>query len=126
MGGLMNKTVLLADDEEFILNLLEISLSRLGMNVIKAADGIEALEQYTAHRDSIDAVILDMNMPRKNGIEVLHELRSQDADIPIWLSSGSPDEDFVDGSVREMLTGLFHKPFTLKDLEQELKSRLGG
>src|SRR5262245_47988071 len=72
--NLKPKTVLIADDEPDILDLLEYSLSREGYNVVKARDGAQALEKAVKHNP--DLFILDIMMPEIDGIEVCRRLRA--------------------------------------------------
>jgi CheY-like chemotaxis protein len=67
--------VLIADDEEVICYSLSRELRRRGAAVFVAADGAEALELFRAHAGAIDAVVLDVRMPRLGGPETLRELR---------------------------------------------------
>ena len=71
------RKVLIADDEPDILEILKYNLSNDGYEVITAKDGDEALEK--ARRTQPDLVVLDMMMPKKNGVEVCQLLRSQAA-----------------------------------------------
>jgi two-component system alkaline phosphatase synthesis response regulator PhoP len=69
------KKILIADDEQDILEILEYNLQAEGYTVIKAKDGLEALE--LARKNQPDLIILDVMMPHKNGMEVCQILRSQ-------------------------------------------------
>ena len=69
------RKVLIADDEPDILEILKYNLSNEGYEVVTAKDGDEALEK--ARRTLPDLVVLDVMMPKKNGVEVCQILRSQ-------------------------------------------------
>ncbi|MBK7291995.1 MAG: response regulator transcription factor [Chitinophagaceae bacterium] len=71
------RKILIADDEPDILEILKFNLDNEGYDVITAKDGDEALEK--ARRNQPDLVILDVMMPKKNGVEVCQILRSQPA-----------------------------------------------
>lgn len=71
------RKVLIADDEPDILEILKYNLINEGYEVVTARDGDEALEKARRHQP--DLVILDVMMPRKNGVEVCEILRSQPA-----------------------------------------------
>jgi CheY-like chemotaxis protein len=80
--------ILVADDDRDIRELFELLLSRAGHDVETAADGLEAVEMYRAHRP--DLVVLDFNMPGLTGIEVTRELRScEGSNVPILLVTAS-------------------------------------
>lgn len=71
------RKVLIADDEPDIIEILKFNLEREGYTVFTARDGDDALAKAAAHRP--DLIVLDMMMPRKNGVEVLELLRAQPA-----------------------------------------------
>lgn len=79
------KKILLVDDEESIQLLYREEFSDEGFEVVSAVNGSEALEKFKAQR--FDIVILDIQMPGMNGIEVLRQMKMIDADIPVILSS---------------------------------------
>lgn len=78
------KTILLAEDEIFIRELYERVLRSAGFNVISAIDGVDALQKL---QKGTDLILLDIMMPRMNGIEVLKKLKSDPEfkDIPVVL-----------------------------------------
>ncbi len=96
--GSTGPTVLVVDDEEDLLSLLEYNLEQEGFDVLLARDGVEAVEQAQEHEP--DLIILDVMMPRMDGIEVCERLR-KDAHlrtIPIMmLTARSEEEDKVEG-----------------------------
>ncbi len=96
--GTEQATVLVVDDEEDLLSLLEYNLEQEGYNVLLARDGVEAIEQTREHEP--DLIILDIMMPKMDGIEVCKRLR-KDAHlrtIPIMmLTARTEEEDQVQG-----------------------------
>lgn len=86
------KKILLADDEPDILEILSYNLGREGYEVVTAADGDEALNK--ARLSKPDLVVLDMMMPKKNGMEVCELLRSQPyfKETPIVFLTALNDE----------------------------------
>jgi two-component system nitrogen regulation response regulator NtrX len=78
--------VLVADDEADIRASLKMILEYEGLQMIEAASGPEALEK--ARDEEPDAVLLDIKMPRMDGIEVLAELAKNDPDLPVVMISG--------------------------------------
>jgi len=90
--------VLVVDDEEDLLSLLDYNLTQEGFQVALARDGVEAIEQ--AHEHEPDLIILDIMMPKMDGIEVCEKLR-KDArlrTIPIMmLTARDSEEDQVEG-----------------------------
>lgn len=79
------KKILLVDDEESIQLLYHEEFEDEGYVVISALNGEEALEKFQT--DQPDLVILDIQMPGMNGIEVLRQMKMMRSDIPVILSS---------------------------------------
>lgn len=71
------KKILVVDDEQYIVRLVEVNLVRAGYEVVKAYDGVEALEAI--EREKPDMVILDSRMPRMNGLDCLKAIRKNPA-----------------------------------------------
>jgi CheY-like chemotaxis protein len=76
-----NKTILVADDESHILNVVSLKLTNAGFTVLTAADGQEALELATAQRP--DLLITDYHMPQLSGLELCQRLRQNPATLGI-------------------------------------------
>ncbi len=85
----MPATILLVDDDPHIRHLLAFAFGKAGLETIEAADGEEALSQV--ERNAPDLVILDINMPRMDGLEVCRRLRAT-SEVPIFFLSSRDDE----------------------------------
>ncbi len=81
--------IMLVDDEPSLCSALEIILTKAGYDFFCAHDGVTALEIFRSEKP--DFVILDVMVPKLNGIEVCEELRKIDARIPILILSGKGD-----------------------------------
>lgn len=86
----MNNRILVVDDEEFILTLIEFNLQQAGFEVITAMDGEMALQKATTERP--DLIILDLMLPKMDGMEVCKELRLQRIMTPILMLTAKDDE----------------------------------
>ncbi len=88
------KKILIVDDEEGIRLLYQEELEMEGFAVETAKNGDQALEKFKGAPP--DLVILDINMPGMNGIEVLRQMKSHNAALPVILSSAYPEykQDF--------------------------------
>ena len=92
------KHILIAEDESAIREFIAINLTRAGYDVISVADGQEAIDVYNAKKDDLNLVVLDLMMPKKDGIEVCKYIRNCNKDIGIIiLSAKSQEIDKVSG-----------------------------
>jgi len=118
------ETVLLADDEEEVLETLRLSLERYGYRVVTARDAEGALEIAAELRDEIDVVVTDVVMPRMSGFELGRRLASISADIPVVYMSGNPDEAIVEGPLPA--PAFLPKPFTPPLLARTIRETIGS
>jgi signal transduction histidine kinase/CheY-like chemotaxis protein len=115
-GGLSQRKVLIVDDENIVRELIKGVLSEEGIEVMKAADGYEAIEIFKKHQQNIDLVILDMIMPGIKGDEVLKTLREIRDDIKIIISSGFMSEEQRERLKEFRVDGFLDKPYKDKDV----------
>jgi two-component system, OmpR family, response regulator len=85
----MPRTILIADDDSHIRELLAFAFAKAGLETVEAADGEAALA--TVARQHVDLVVLDINMPRLDGLETCRRLRAA-GDMPILFLSSRDDE----------------------------------
>jgi len=85
VNNMETKTILVVDDEESIRFLYREELEEDGYRVITAADGEEALRKV--RNENPDLITLDIRMPGMDGIEVLHQIREMDKEIPVIMST---------------------------------------
>ena len=113
--------ILVVDDDREIVKAIEIYLKREGYNVIKAYDGNEALNQVK--ENEIHLIILDVMMPKKDGMQTLEELRKKNSIPVIMLSAKSEDYDKISGlelGADDYIT----KPFNPLELVARVKSNI--
>ena len=120
------ETILLVDDESFIVDVGKTLLDSLGYNVWIARGGEEAVEHYSKNHDTIDIVILDLIMPDLGGGKVFDRLREINPAAKVLLSSGYS----IDGQATEILrrgcNGFIQKPFTTNELSKKIRDVLEG
>lgn len=107
-------TVLVVDDEERIRTLISRSLSSEGHSVVSASDGQSALDRLAA--EDIDLVLLDLVMPRCNGLTVLSSLRQRRDDTPVIVLSGVTDIAARVQALERGAVDVVAKPFSLVEL----------
>jgi DNA-binding response OmpR family regulator len=121
-----DRTLLIVEDEHLMLRLLEKFFSRHGYHVLKAADGEEAIEVYRSYKPRIDAVLLDMRLPKGTGEEVFRAMKDENPAVKVVMASG-----FLEPEVRtEMdLAGakrFVNKPYNLEELLEIFQSVIGN
>ena len=112
--------ILVVDDDQAVRDSLKRSLQYSGYEVAAAIDGIEALAHLSAHK--VDAVIMDVMMPRLDGLETTRMLRGQGNDVPILiLTARDAVGDRVDG-LDAGADDYMAKPFALDELMARLRA----
>ncbi|HEY4678096.1 MAG TPA: response regulator [Candidatus Angelobacter sp.] len=118
------KLILIADDKATSRELLRTVLERQGYAVSDAADGKEALEKVRA--ETPDLILLDLQMPIRNGYEVLGELREDPAyaTLPIIALTASAMQGDREKALAAGFTGYLAKPVALSHLREEIQRLL--
>jgi DNA-binding response OmpR family regulator len=116
-----SSTILLVDDEDSVQKLLTYPLEREGFRVVQARDGDEALAKF--HADQVDLVVLDVMLPRLDGLEVCKRLRAEST-VPIIMLTARDDEfDKVLGlelGADDYIT----KPFSIREFRSRVRAVL--
>ena len=114
-------TILLVDDEESVQKLLTYPLQRDGFRIVPAWDGEEALERFG--RERVDLVVLDVMLPKLDGLEVCKRLRAESS-VPIIMLTARDDElDKVLGlelGADDYIT----KPFSIREFRSRIRALL--
>lgn len=113
--------ILVVDDDKEIVSAIEIYLKKEGYNVLKAYDGVECINLLK--NNDIHLIILDIMMPRKDGIETLNEIRQYKSIPIIMLSAKSEDIDKIEGlnlGADDYIT----KPFNTLELIARVNSNI--
>ena len=119
-----DRTVLVVDDDPVILKLLEVNFEMEGFSVITAGDGDEGLHAIREQRP--DAVVLDIMMPKLNGLEVLEAARADPAtkNVPIVLLSAKAQASEVQRGLDLGADDYVTKPFDPIDLVERVNAVL--
>jgi len=114
-------TVLLVDDEESVQKVLTYPLEREGYRVVQARDGEEALERYQA--EHVDLVILDLMLPRLDGLEVCKRLRAESS-VPIIMLTARDDEFDTVLGLELGADDYITKPFSIREFMSRVRALL--
>ncbi len=115
-------TVLLVDDEESVQKLLTYPLEREGYTVVQARDGEEALERY--RETPVDLVILDLMLPRLDGLAVCRRLREERSAVPIIMLTARGDEGDKVLGLELGADDYITKPFSIREFMSRVRALL--
>jgi DNA-binding response OmpR family regulator len=113
--------ILLVDDEQPIQTLLSFPLQRDGYEVVAASDGREALQRFGEGR--FDLVVLDLMLPKLDGLEVCRRLRSR-SDVPIIMLTAKSDESDKVFGLELGADDYITKPFSVREFRSRVKALL--
>lgn len=118
-------TILVADDEEDLRELVTYRLTRSGYRVIGAGDGLEALELATERTP--DLMVLDVMMPKLDGYELTRRVRAEAAlsSIPVILLTARSQESDIDRGFEVGADDYLKKPFNPDELVARVRAVLG-
>ena len=106
--------ILVVDDDEFVRNLVRVILKRAGYDADAAGDGSEALAKIGEQR--YDLVMLDLMMPRVDGLQVISQLDQSDDDMPPIVVMTAADDTMVERIPRQLVKAVIRKPFDVSEL----------
>jgi putative nucleotidyltransferase with HDIG domain len=112
--------ILIVDDDEAIRNLFKETLEELGYRCESVENGLECL-QKVYEGNSYDIVLLDVHMPRLNGIETLRKLKIHSPDISIIIVSASREIENVRVALKEGAYDYIFKPFNVQEIETVIR-----
>ena len=113
-------TVLVAEDEPEVRGYLEMALQCLGYSVESAEDGEEIQAYLQSGQFDVAAVLLDIVMPNRDGLETLRDIRSIDGNLPVIMISGAASPLNVVTAMKSGATDFLCKPITHEDLRKAI------
>jgi two-component system, cell cycle sensor histidine kinase and response regulator CckA len=119
-------TILLVEDEEGLRQLNARGLASRGYTVLEAGNGVEAIEVLEKYDGKVDLIVSDVVMPEMDGPTLLRELRSRDPALKIIFVSGYAEDAFQKHLPADGKYAFLAKPFTLKQLVNEVKVTLAA
>jgi CheY-like chemotaxis protein len=117
-------TILLIDDEIALLDVNRRGLTTLGYRVLTAPGGEEGLA--VLRQQPVDLVVLDMLMPRMDGVETLRRIRAEFPDQNVVILSAYAERERVEAVNALGIRGYLKKPISLKTLAATLRKALAG
>lgn len=115
-------TILVVDDDEAIRFLGKATLEKVGLQVITAVDGRDAVNIFKKKQDEINLVLMDMTMPRLSGEEAFKKLQEINPAVKVVLSSGYSEQEATRKFSKSGLMGFLQKPYRPSDLIAKVKS----
>ena len=112
--------LLIIDDEPGVLGVLRLVAQRAGLKVWAAPDGESAIDLYRQHRDEIDLVLSDVNMPTLDGPSTVARLRQESPDVRFCFMSGFTSGDTAHRLLALGAERLFEKPFAFDRIGRDL------
>lgn len=123
-GWRASGTVLVADDEPRVRQVLTMMLTDIGFEVLEAATATACLELYRKHAASINAIMLDLVMPGGGGREVVRVLRAEGHRVPVVLSSGYSEEAIGADLRADPHLAFLEKPYEYATFVRTLQSAI--
>lgn len=121
-GSYMQRRILVVDDDSMNLVRTKMILGKY-YDVLLAESGKEALQKLESEK--IDMVLLDIEMPEMNGMEVFERMKQRGIDIPVIFLTASGDEDDVKSAIKLGAVNYLKKPFLPPELMKRVAQELG-
>jgi two-component system cell cycle sensor histidine kinase/response regulator CckA len=118
--------ILVVDDDQSVRELCAEYVELLGYSTLTAADGEEAVALIRDRSHEIIGVLLDLTMPRMDGLSTLRALRGMGSDVAVLLCSGFDEQDATQRFADESFSGFLQKPYLLPELKAKLEHALRG
>jgi DNA-binding NtrC family response regulator len=119
------RTILLADDDQQVREMLAYVLEAYGFHVIKASDGFEACGLFMNAPNQIDLLVSDVLMPKMNGVEAYRIMRRIKPDLPAILISGYPNSVVMIHEDNGIIPEIIAKPLRPDHLISRILELLG-
>jgi len=119
-------TVLVVDDEITVREAAVSMLETIGFKTFEACDGEEAVQIYRSRKDEISLVLLDVTMPKLDGVGCFRQLREINPDVRVVLSSGYNEKEATRDFIGDDLAGFVQKPYRAGTLISHLRQVLEG
>ena len=118
-------TILLVEDDEMLRRMTTLMLEEIGYTVLPADGPINAIKKYRENKDKIDLLMTDVVMPNMSGIELKEEISKENPAIRTLFMSGYASNVIVDYGILEDGVNFIQKPFSMKNLNSQIRDILG-
>src|SRR5215216_1807405 len=118
------RTILVGEDELELRGYFQMALKCLGYTTVLAQDGDEVISSLQSARSEIDAILLDIIMPNRDGFETLHEIRRIDPGLPVIIISGVASATNIVTAMKAGATDFLSKPVGHEDLKKAIARAL--
>ncbi len=119
-----NRTALIVDDEEIMLDIESFFLQKIGFNTLKAGNSVKACSLYKDKKEQIDIVVLDMLMPNEKGINTYKKLKKMNPDIRVLICSGLEKDRDIDEILNDGQNGFIKKPIKFDEFTSNVNTIL--
>ena len=120
------ETILLAEDEESVREIVSTFLESKGYQVLVATDGVSAVQVAKSHNSEIDLLLTDVIMPKKGGRELAEDLRKILPELKVLFISGYTGDFVVRNAILESGAAFVQKPFSMQSLAMKIREVLDG
>ena len=121
-----NRTALIVDDEEIMLDIESFFLQKIGFNTLKAGNSAEACRLYEDKKEQIDIVVLDMLMPKEKGTNTYKRLKDMNPDIRVLICSGLEKDRDIEEILNDGQNGFIKKPFKFDEFSFNIDTILSA
>ena len=115
--------VLIVEDEQGLREVWALALRDFGHAVETAVDGMDGIKRIGAQ--SFDLILMDLNMPRLDGLEFLKRIRATEPDLPIVAVTATSDSKLAKSVVKAGASAILYKPIRLEELANTIKRFTG-
>jgi CheY-like chemotaxis protein len=116
-------TILVVDDEPELRDLIKTCLEIEGFDVITAANGLDGLQRYKEHKDQVQVVVTDLDMPAMNGSDMIREIFGITPAMKVIVASGN-EAHLAQTLQRWESTSCLPKPYSARELANAVRSLL--
>lgn len=113
-GHFKNKTILIVDDEKVILDMAKDMLDFIGYKTICASSAEEAIKIYTKGENKIDVIVIDLLMPKINGVNCFKQIRKINPTVPVIITSGVGEANKRNDMIKMGANEYLQKPYDVK------------